>query len=597
MTQNTLGLLEKLRPPAGFRTEAALGATYSADLLTCMAVLTTMDGGDGEQVSYGRVEAYRALDHLRDKVRIFHQAGRVSRRDGEKYPSLALLDRVLVPVRLPGRGSFHPKVWLVRQVDEAERERFVLVVSSRNITTSMDWDLGIVVEGSFAGGGVALPRVRAFAEHALALADDSGRLDSFGKLDDVRWTLPPHTRELVFDYQAGGDGPRELHREWSRFPAKASRVLLLSPFIDGRMVDEAATRWCRVPTRRLVAGTEGLISVALGPKRDALRVLGPRQMVAASEAPDPPAAEAGETREDEIELARALHAKVIAFDDGRHGTVIVGSNNLTSSGWCGGSTEAFVRLVGDAALCEPLWDWAGAQAQLFDFPASGTPLPERPILEQVKDELHAVLFRLEDAGAAARSRLVMLDPPNLQLPDGVQLEVARYTTPSDGVLFRSGTSAIDIPGCATALRTRFIVCTLRHGDDETAWIAAADLEPPIDDERDSELVARLLGLRQFLAYLQSLRSDDVIPGTIEGDPDDDQTQAGSKTFQAALVDSVNLEGLLRQLVANAGAFKEMDRAVMRYGELIKKGQLSPDELALLGHFLEAWAAIREAFRR
>ena len=84
MTQPTLGLLEKLRPPSGFRTEAALGATYSADLVTCMAVLTTMDGGDGEQVRYGRIEAYRALDHLRDKVRICHQAGRVSRRDGAK---------------------------------------------------------------------------------------------------------------------------------------------------------------------------------------------------------------------------------------------------------------------------------------------------------------------------------------------------------------------------------------------------------------------------------------------------------------------------------------------------------------------------------
>jgi hypothetical protein len=35
-----------------------------------MAVLTTMDGCEGEQVRYGRVEAYRALDHLRDKVRI-----------------------------------------------------------------------------------------------------------------------------------------------------------------------------------------------------------------------------------------------------------------------------------------------------------------------------------------------------------------------------------------------------------------------------------------------------------------------------------------------------------------------------------------------
>jgi hypothetical protein len=168
--------------------------------------------------------------------------------------------------------------------------------------------------------------------------------------------------------------------------------------------------------------------------------------------------------------------------------------------------------------------------------------------------------------------------------------------PRDGVQFPSGTSKINIPGCATAQRTRFVVCTLRHGDDETAWIAAADLEPPLGDERDRELVAQLLGLRQFLAYLQSLRSDEFIPGTPEGDPDDDPTQAASQHVQAVLVDSVNLEGLLRQLVADPEAFDEMDRAVMRYGELIEKGQLSPDELALLGRFLEAWAVIREAFR-
>jgi hypothetical protein len=597
MIQSTLGLLEKLRPPTGFRTVAALGATYSADLLACMAVLTTMDGGDSEQLRYGRIEAYRALDHLRDKVRICYQAGRLSRRDGAKYPSLALLDRVLVPVRLPSRGSFHPKVWLVRQMDETSRERFVLVVSSRNITTSMDWDLGIALEGTLDAGGVALPRVRAFAEHALALADEAYRLDTFGKLDDVRWKLPRHIRELAFDFQVGGDGSKQLHWEWSTFTAEPSRVLLLSPFIDERMVEEAAARWRHVPTRRLVAGTDGLRSVALGPKRDALRMLAPREMVPASEVQDPPEAEAGETREYEIEQVRALHAKVIAIEYGRRATVIVGSNNLTSSGWCGGNTEVYVRLVGDAALCDPLWDWAGAHAQIFDFPEFGTPPPKPAILEQVKDELHAVLFRLEEAGAGAPSRLVMQDPPKLELPDGVRMEVARYTTPRDGVAFPSGSCSVSIPGCATALRTRFVVCTLRYGDDETAWIAAATLEPSLGDERDRELVAQLLGLRQFLAYLQSLRSDEIIPGTIEGDPADDPTQGAPQDVQAALAHSMHLEGLLRQLVGVPEAFEEMDLAVMRYGELIKKGQLCPDELALLSRFLEAWVAIREAFRR
>jgi len=576
---------------------AALGTTYSADLLACMAVLTTLDGGEGEQVRYGRIEAFRALDRLRDKVRICHEAGRVSRRDGAKYPSLTLLDRVLVPVRLPGRGSFHPKVWLVRQADEVVgRERFVLIVSSRNITTSTDWDLGIAVEGGPAGDGVPLPGVGGFAEHALTLAGDLGRIETFGKLDDVRWTLPPHIQEMVFDFQAGGDAPRKLHGEWDMFATRASRVLLLSPFIDGHMVEEAAKRWRGVSKRWLVAGVDGLTSVALGTNRDALRALEPRQMVAAAEVPDLSEAETAEEGEDEIEQTRSLHAKVIAIDNGRKGTVIVGSNNLTSSGWCGGSTEAFVRLVGDATLCDPLWDWAGAQAQLFDFPEIGSPEPKSSILEQVKDSLHDVLFRLEDIGLGTPSRLVMLNPPTLELPDGVQLEVARYTTPRALVPFPSGGSTVDLPGCATALRTRFVVCVIREGDDEAAWIVAAEIEPPLGDERDRELVARLLGFHQFLAYLHSLRSDEANMGPFEGVPDDDPSGEESRRAQALLMDNVHLEGLLRQLVGKQEAFKEMDRAVERYGELIKKSHLLPEELVLLGRFLEAWAAIREAFR-
>lgn len=363
------------------------------------------------------------------------------------------------------------------------------------------------------------------------------------------------------------------------------------------MIEEAAARWRTVPTRRLVAGTEGLMTVALGSKRETLRSLDPRQIVSASETPEPAESDTGEEREDEIEHVRALHAKVIALDDGRRATVTLGSNNLTSSGWCGGSTEAFIRVVGNVVLCEPLWDWAGAHAQLFDFPEPGSSPPAQPILEKLKDELHAVLFRLEEVGPHAPSRLTMLDPRALDLPDGIHMGVARYTAPLDATPFPSGTSAVELPGCATGLRTRFLVCTLRHGEDETAWIAAADLDPALDDERDRELVARLLGLREFLAYLQSLRSKEVIPGTIEGDPDDDPTNETPQRGHAALVDSVHLEGLLQQLVTKPEAFEEMDRAIQRYGELIKKGQLSTEDLALLGRFLEAWAAIREAFHR
>jgi hypothetical protein len=593
MNQPTLGLLASLQPPPGFRTEAALGATYSADLLTCMAVLTTLDGADGDHVQYGRIQAYRALDRLRDRVRILHHAGCVSRRNGEKYPSLAMLDRLLVPIRLP-RGSFHPKVWLVRQRNSDGDERFVLVVSSRNITTSADWDLGITLSGSVGGEGVELPRLAAFTSHVLGLAGDPERVKTLGALDAVRWTLPKHVRDVSFDFQEGGDGHRHLHGQWSALPPKPKRVLLLSPFIDSPMVREAASRWGKVTPCRLVAGSEGLTTVAVGREREALLQLELRQLIASSGLPDPADEEATDQRDDEVERVRALHAKVIAIDDGRRATIVLGSNNLTQNGWCGGSTEAFVRLTGDASLCDPLWDWAGSQAELFHPPDAGADPPEQPILERVKDALQSARFRLEDPGAGAASRLVLLDPPALALPVSVRLEVSRYTTPKDVVPFPADKSSVGFPGCPAALRTQFVVCTLCHGEDETSWIVTAELAPGLDDERDRALVARLLSVREFLAYLQALGGDETVPEPVEGGTDD---HSPSPHGLPAPAEWVHLEGLLQQLVDRPEAFSEMDRTVQRYGALMKRPGIAVDEQALLDRFMAAWGAIAEAFEQ
>jgi len=593
MNQPSLGLLEKLRPPVGFRTEAALGTTYSADLLACMAVLTTMDGMEGEHIRYGRVEAYRALDRLRDRVRIYHNIGCLSRRDGRKYPSLALLDRVLVPVSVPGTGSFHPKVWLVRQVGQTGEDRFVLVVSSRNVTTSTDWDFGIAIEGTAGGRGVALPRVGAFAEYAATLAGDAGLLKLLGDLDAVRWVLPRGVQELIFDFQVASDGPRHLHAVWDTFPSRPGELLLLSPFIDGRMVAEAARRWRTVEKRRLVAGTENLTGVALGSHREELRELKPYQLAAASEMGADLGNDSGEQPEEEDQQTRALHAKVIALIERRKTTVVIGSNNLTSNGWCGGSTEAFVRLHGDSTLTEALWEWANSQALLFEFPQSGTAVPAKPLLEEEAERLRSLRFRLEEASPKMAATLTLLDPLSLELAEGIRLDVCRYTTPGEVISFPNGAGAVTLPSCKSAFRTKFIVCALHHGDQQIAWTTQAEVVPALDDQRDRELVAELLGPRDFLAYVQSLRSAEAVAGTQEGDDESDRSSLNLERASRAH-DRLSLEGLLRQLAEEPSSFAEIDTAIRRYGDLIKTSPLVDDERFVFSQFMAAWAAIREA---
>jgi hypothetical protein len=558
-----------------------------------MAVLTTMDGGDGERLRYGRIEACRALDRLRNKVRIFHQNGCVAWKDGNKYPSLSLLDQILVPIRLTGRGSFHPKVWLVRQLDNQQEERYVLIISSRNITTSTDWDLGIALEGRPDGKGKVLPRVRAFVEHVLRLAGDLDRMETFGNLDSVRWSLPPNVRDMDFDFQSGGSDAGELHHVWNTFPSAPSQVLIISPFIDSYMVATAAARWSSVPKCRLVAGTEGLITVALSKQREALHHLNPLQMAAATGAPKPIEPELGEEQDDEIEEERALHAKVLCLSGNGRCTLLLGSHNLTRSGWSGPSTEAHIRIEGDPELGDPLWEWMASQGQSFDFPDPSTLPTQSSLLAEVRRGLHGALFHLEDRGPDQSSILSIVEPSTLKLPNGVTLNVARYSVPREAVTFPSGSSSAEIPGCMELMRTRFIVCTLKHEGDEEAWIATADISPPLGGQRDRDLMAKLLGIREFLAYLHSLSSGDAISGTPEGDETEPPYSWSSSRKDASNAPFVDLEGILRQAVSDPKAFEEMDRAVNRYGESIRNVSLSPEDIALLDRFLEAWKAIRE----
>ena len=63
---------------------------------------------------------------------------------------MALLDQMVSPVPSPQlKCSFHPKVWLLR-FDKTEgkgNEMFRLLVTSRNLSKQMDWEIGCVLDG------------------------------------------------------------------------------------------------------------------------------------------------------------------------------------------------------------------------------------------------------------------------------------------------------------------------------------------------------------------------------------------------------------------------------------------------------------------
>ena len=145
-----LALLDWLRPPSGYVTDCALGTSYSLDLVTCLAALVTLDGAAQDTAQYSLTAALRALNRLSESVRVVVQQGRIHWTPGTDPAVLPLLDRVVRPVTPHGEGSFHPKVWVVRQRPLGEGVdvvRYALVVGSRNLTRDRSWDLGVALEG------------------------------------------------------------------------------------------------------------------------------------------------------------------------------------------------------------------------------------------------------------------------------------------------------------------------------------------------------------------------------------------------------------------------------------------------------------------
>lgn len=142
---------EILQPPEGYELENAIATTYSADLSTVLSIPVallykkTLDG----DFSGTEFQLLDAIERFSERVRIFHQHGRLHAPKAQSR-LFAYLESVFVPVHLENEwASFHPKVWLIRfRRDSSEARFFRLIVLSRNLTFDRSWDVAAVLDGT-----------------------------------------------------------------------------------------------------------------------------------------------------------------------------------------------------------------------------------------------------------------------------------------------------------------------------------------------------------------------------------------------------------------------------------------------------------------
>jgi hypothetical protein len=506
---------------------------------------------------------------------------------------VGLFDAVVRHIAFPlDKRCFHPKVWVVRQQNDGGDVRWVLVVSSKNLSCDPSWEAGVALTGAPARR-TNLPTLSGFVEYVARIGGEERFASLASELDAVEWELPRGVREVRFAWQRGDDRPCAADDGHPLgLPQDVNRVLVVSPFVDRWTIRQLGQRFAAATTASLVAGRLDLDRALF----KGMGALGPFKAFVLDVADDPldiedPASPDSSNEEDD-ESRRGLHAKLIATTrTANDATLLVGSLNMTTPAWRGANCEAWLVLEGRAeALFEPLWEWHEVIAPLeYKQPPPDSP-PGRSDLDLAHATICASAFRLDEIGSECR---LTAEPP-VRLDRGAELFVARATVPGSEVRWRP--EGIELPPCSASERSRFVVMHVRVAGETKRWLQVIDVVPPIEADRDSSALRDLVAPERLPSLLRSLldQGSGASDGGGEPGPPGGSNHGAGSSGKSRDDEALTLEDLVsfveRAWRDDSGHGRELVQDAAR---LVEEYRARAAEEGALRELFEAWDAIRE----
>lgn len=586
-----------LRPPAGHELDFALLTTYTLNLEAMLALpLSLVARADNglEELLADPLLLLEALRRAGERIHVFVDRSGIAvpRQRRELH---AMLEPSMHPVRAPGGGAFHPKVWVLRFKSEDRPPLMRVAILSRNLTFDRSWDIALASDAAprpsqrTAGSRPLAEFVRRLPELcAEQLAPSlSEKLELLA--DEVSRTRFP-APEGFFDnpvefHVLGMDGGRKGGRLW-RPMSGGHDVLAVAPFVGSTALNEVA---------RMGAGERTLVS-----SRDQLDELSDdalarwtRVLVLSDAAHD----EAGD---ENAGTPSGLHAKFLAVEHGWDVSWFVGSANLTSSAFTGRNVEVMAALSarkgrrygnsgygigrflesGFEKLCEPY--------------RRGEVETEPPEKEEALERLEAAWDALLDADLR-----VVCSPSgenwtwslegHVHLP---QTDVEVRAWPIS--LVEDQARPLELPLAWTLpiqWLTTLVAVRLHvpvEGVDAIAFTLSLPAEGMPEDRMHHVLRSLIGDTQRFMAFLRALLAglDGMVDGTGRGDADGNAGPWASGPDEDAF-----LEELVRAASRDPDRLEPVRRLIEDFRKTEEGRSVVPDD------FLEVWNAVDEALPR
>lgn len=455
---NRFLLVDALRPPAGTTLDRAVATTFTLDLNALLLATLSFAVHDRSPRDGGLSDPVALLESVRrfsDRVTVFAQAGALS-VSTKHSPILAYLEDSVIPVRPPRAGHlFHPKVWVLRFVDEAGTPSHRLLVLSRNLTFDASWDVIARFDGTLTDSPQAPTEpigrfVNGLAGQAVQPLSVERR-SALGALADelayVRFEHPEGVDALRFHPIGPGQPPPDVDGD---------RVLVISPFLSPATVARLGDR---PGLNVVVSRTTGLDAAGA----DALRGYAETLVLdsgAAAVGDDCERIEATVDDDDappDVDIEprpggqlTGLHAKVIVAETGRRATLWLGSANATDAAFGGGNVEFLVEMRHrpGALSIDTVLD-GGTPTNLRALLSTYRPEADEPV---EPSELESAMYRIDSVlrDVATAAYTVEVTP----VDDAYRLDL-RWDDLDDDTLARCATHGIDLhlgPATLAAVR-------------------------------------------------------------------------------------------------------------------------------------------------
>ncbi|SDC03289.1 hypothetical protein GA0111570_11511 [Raineyella antarctica] len=606
-------LMDQLRPPAGYRLEAAVTTTFTLHLPTALVAPLAFASYD-LRTREDPIAALEAVRACADRVDIFCQAGQITVPQ-QASDLMAFLEPMLHPVDRPRPGYlFHPKIWFLRYTAADLPDAYRLICSTRNLADSRAWDAVVILDGapgkrldSNRPLASFLRRLPKWAVTELAPERLARVTDLADRAERVQWSLPEHVSEARF-HALGVPKLRTAPPDFSGY-----RHLVVSPFLDAdgvRRVTGNNTRDVALVSRpeALDALGSDLLSGLRRPDGDAVFVLDPlaNADITAAESdteqrPSDRASEQGGDRTSTPQTSElfGLHAKITVAERNRGEThVFIGSANATSAAY-GGNVEFVVELIGRAkdlgvaTMMDPPDGPTAANLRTLlqaYAPSADQPLPGEDEalreLENLLRTLAAVAFRITvEQERDGDYQLHLTSESDLHIPSGHLVRLALLTQP--GVSHTQtdpGPCEANLPAVLADI-TPFVTMRVTNPSGLTlSTVVHAPLhnDPP---HRLDEVLARQVDTPEkflrFLSLLLGLTDPSALWAETSGD-------AGAGSWGASFRGSTGVfELLVRALADRPDALHDLDRLVRRLRETETGRTVLPDG------FDELWASVMD----